>query len=154
MGRRGGFTLVETMLAVVIVSILSLVAYPKLRSSMIKSNLRGARTQVANMLTAARSAAAQGGRSTWLIFNGNVARIEASPRRKVGGSGTRDTVGTLINLNTVYGATVSLSGGNTQVAYDPRGLATGMVGGNVKISLSKNGYTDSVYVDMLGRVRK
>ncbi|HUR93864.1 MAG TPA: prepilin-type N-terminal cleavage/methylation domain-containing protein [Gemmatimonadales bacterium] len=154
MRRRAGFTLIETLMALAIVSVLSLIAYPRVSSSMTKSNLRGARTQVANMLAAARVTATQGNRSTWVIFNGNVARIEAFPRRTVGGSGTRDTVGTLVNLSTVYGATASLSGGNTQVAYDPRGLATGILNSPLKISLTKNGYTDSVVVDMLGRVRK
>lgn len=152
MRHRAGFTMVETMLAVVIVSIMSVIAYPKLRNSVVKSNLRGARTQVINMLAAARTTATQTNRATWLIFDGNVGRVEASPRRKVG-AGTRDTVGTPINLSTLYGATVSLSGGNTQVQYDPRGLASGF-GGSVKISLARSGYTDSVVVDMIGRVRK
>lgn len=153
MRRRTGFTIVETMLAIVIVSIMSVIAYPKLRNSIIKSNLRGARTQVANMLAAARATSAQGGRKTWLKFNGNVAVVTASPRRKAPLTGnTEDTIGTAINLSTVYGATASLNNGYTQVAYDARGLAS--LPGSVKISLTRSGYTDSVLVDMLGRVRK
>jgi prepilin-type N-terminal cleavage/methylation domain-containing protein len=151
MRRCAGFSMVETMLAVVIVSMMSLLAYPKVRSSMAKANLRGARTQVVNLLAAARTTSLQSNRSTWLIFNGNQARIEASPRWKVGGSGNRDTIGTPVNLSTVYGT--SLSGGNMQVAYDARGFATGL-GVGVTISLVRSGYTDSVVVDKLGRVRK
>ena len=88
-----------------------------------------------------------------LIFSGNVDRIEASPRRKTTGSGTVDTVGTLVNLNTVYGTTVTLSNGATQVAYNPRGL-TSLGNTDLKITLTRSGYTDSVRVDKLGRVRK
>lgn len=152
MRRRAGFSMVETMLAVVIVSMMSLLAYPKVRSSMAKANLRGARTQVVNLLAAARTTSLQSNRSTWLIFNGNQARIEAYPRWKVGGSGNRDTIGTPVNLSTVYGASATLSSGN-QVAYDARGFATGL-GVGVTISLVRGGYTDSVVVDKLGRVRK
>ncbi|HKT59697.1 MAG TPA: GspH/FimT family pseudopilin [Gemmatimonadales bacterium] len=153
MRRLAGFTIIETMIAVVIVAIMSVMAYPKLRNSMIKANVRGARNQVANMLTAARTTSEQSNRSTTLIFSGNVARIEASPRRKTTGSGTVDTVGTLVNLNTVYGTTVTLSNGATQVAYNPRGL-TSLGNTDLKITLTRSGYTDSVRVDKLGRVRK
>lgn len=154
MARRTGFTIIETMLAVVIVSIMTLIAFPKVRSSMIKADLRGARTRVVNMLSAARITATQGNRSAWLKFNGNTAVVTASPRRNLPiGANTQDTIGTTINLNTVYGATVSLSGGATQVAYDPRGVASGF-GGTVTISLARSGYTQSIVVDMLGRVTK
>jgi prepilin-type N-terminal cleavage/methylation domain-containing protein len=152
MRRRAGFTIIETMIAVVIVALMSVMAYPKLRNSMIKANVRGARNQLANMLTAARTVSEQSNRNTTLIFNGNVARIEASPRRKTTGSGTLDTVGTLVNLSTVYGTTVALSNGATQVPYSPRGLTS--LTQDLKITVTRSGYTDSVMVDKLGRVRK
>jgi Tfp pilus assembly protein FimT len=139
------------MIAVVIVACMSVIAFPKLRNAMVKANVRGARNQLANMLTAARTMSEQSNRSTAVIFNGNVARVEASPRRK-DTNGTVDTVGTLVNLNTVYGTTVALSSG-TQVAYNPRGL-TSLGGTDVKITVTRSGYTDSVVVDKLGRVRK
>jgi prepilin-type N-terminal cleavage/methylation domain-containing protein len=152
MRRRAGFTIIETMIAVVIVACMSVIAFPKLRNAMVKANVRGARNQVANMLTAARTVAEQSNRSTALIFNGNVARIEASPRRVTLAGSTSDTIGTLVNLSTVYGTTVSLSSG-TQVAYNPRGL-TSLGGTDLKITVTRSGYTDSVRVDKLGRVQK
>jgi prepilin-type N-terminal cleavage/methylation domain-containing protein len=156
MGRREGFTLVETLLAIVIVSVLSLAAFPKVRSSLIKSDLRGARTRVANMLSAARATAAQGNRNSWVEFNGNVAVVTASPRWKAPvGANTKDTVGNPVNLNTVYGATVSLNNGISQLRYDPRGWVNGFgAGSNATILLTRSGYKDSVKVDALGRIVK
>ena len=87
MRRRAGFTVIETMIALTIVALLSVIAFPKLRNSMIKANVRGARNQLANMLTAARTVSEQSNRSTALRFNGNVAWVTATPRRTVGGSG-------------------------------------------------------------------
>jgi prepilin-type N-terminal cleavage/methylation domain-containing protein len=153
MGRRSGFTLIETLLAVIIVSVMTLMAYPRVNRSITKANLRGARVQVANMLAAARITATSGNRNTALIFNGNAVRVEAQGRRKAG-AGTLDTIGLITNLNTLYGVTATLSSG-TQVQYNGRGLASNIAtGSNIKISLTRNSYTDSVVVDMLGRVQK
>lgn len=154
MGRRSGFTLVETLIAVIIVSILSLMAFPRVNSAMSKSNLRSARTRVVNMLAAARAAATQGSRTAaYLKFNGNTAVVTASPRRVAPiGANTEDTLGTVVNLNTTYGAT--LSTGITTITYDPRGLATGFSTGGQYIKVTKGSYADSIKVDQLGRVTK
>ncbi len=151
MGRRAGFTLVETVLAIVIVGMLALISYPRIGSAVVKSNLVSARTQVVNMLATARSAATQTSRSTWLKFNGNKVFVTASPRRKAG-AGTVDTVGTVVDLNTVYGASVAVSGGVTQIAFDARGFAAGL-GGTITIQLTHGGYSKSATVDALGRVQ-
>ena len=152
MKRRAGFTVIETMIALVIVACMSVIAFPKLRNAMVKANVRGARNQLANMLTAARTVAEQSNRSTALRFNGNVAWVTAWPRRTVGGSGSLDTVGTVVNLSTVYGTTVAVSSGDS-LGYSPRGL-TSLGGTDLKITVTRSGYTDSVRVDKLGRVRK
>ena len=154
MGRRSGFTLVETLIAVVIVSILTLMAYPRVSNAIVKSDVHSARTRVVNMLAAARSAAAQSNRSTWLKFNGNLAWVEAFPRRTVGGTGNRDTLGTVLDLSAMYKTAVSLTSGDTQIAYDPRGLASGFTTGGVTISLTRSGYSQTVKLDALGRVTK
>jgi len=154
MGRRAGFTVIETVLAIVIVGMLALIAYPRIGSAVVKTDLQSARTQVVNMLSTARSAATQSSRTAWLNFEGNNVFVTASPRRTVGGSGTLDTVGTVVDLTAVYGAAVTVSGGVTQIQFDPRGFAGGLGGDAVTIQLTRGGYTQTATVDALGRVQQ
>lgn len=151
MGRRKGFTLIETLLVIVIISILVLISYPKISSAMVKTNVRGARTTLANMFSKARTAATQTNRKTRLVFSGNRVWIVASPR--LAGAGTADTIGPVENLNTIYGVTVTSSPAVDSVKFDPRGLAAGF-GATSTLKVAKSGHTDSIVVDGLGRVVK
>ena len=155
MGRRTGFTLVELLMVVLIVSIMTLMAFPRANSAINKSNLRSARTRLANMLATARAAATLDGRTnSWLRFNGNMAVVTASPRRQLPiGANTEDTLGVVFNVNTTYGAALT-TGGVTAVQYDPRGMATGFASGGWYLKVSKGSYRDSLKVDQLGRVTK
>lgn len=152
MTRRAGFTLVETLLVVVVVGILTLMTYPRVNAAVTRSDIRGARTRVANMLATARTVATQSSRTARLQFEGNKVFVTASPRHTVG-AGDRDTVGLVVDLNTVYGTTTTLSGGTTEIVYDPRGLASGF-GGDVTITLARGGHSQALKIDMLGRVTK
>jgi prepilin-type N-terminal cleavage/methylation domain-containing protein len=152
MTRRAGFTLVETLLVVVVVGILTLMTYPRVNAAVTRSDIRGARTRVANMLATARTVATQSSRTARLQFEGNKVFVTATPRRTVG-AGDRDTVGLVVDLNTVYGITTTLSNGTTEVVYDPRGLASGF-GGDVTITLARGGHSQALKIDMLGRVTK
>ena len=153
MRRRSGFTLIETLLAVIIVSVMSLMAYPRVNSAMTKSNLRGARTRLINMVAAARAAATQNSRTgAFVKFNGNTAVITATPRRAVG-AGNEDTLGLVVNLNTLYGATLA-TGNVTTIAFDPRGMASGFNSAGTAITVSKGSYSQYFTIDKLGRVTK
>ena len=154
MGRRSGFSLVEVLIAVVIVGIMSLMAYPRVSRSMIKSDLRGGRTRLANMFATARAAATQNSRTaTFVRFNGNTAVVTATPRRTTTGTGTEDTLGVAVNMSTMYSASLVL-GGLTAVSYDPRGWGATAPTGGGWIKLTRGSYRDSVKVDQLGRVSK
>lgn len=152
MTRRAGFTLIETLLVVVVVGILTLMTYPRVNAAVTRSDIRGARTRVANMLATARTVATQSSRTARLQFEGNKVFVTATPRRTVG-AGDRDTVGLVVDLNTVYGITTTLSNGTTEVVFDPRGLASGF-GGDVTITLARGGHSQALKIDMLGRVTK
>lgn len=151
MTRRAGFTLVETLLVVVVVGILTLMTYPRVNAAVTRSDIRGSRTRVANMLATARTVATQSSRTARLQFEGNKVFVTASPRRT--GAGDRDTVGLVVDLNTVYGITTTLSNGTTEIVFDPRGLASGF-GGDVTITLARGGHSQALKIDMLGRVTK
>jgi Tfp pilus assembly protein FimT len=132
--------------------LLALMMYPRLSSAVVRTDLRGARTRIVNMLAAARTAATQGNRNARLVFNGNQVLVTADGRRKPG-NGTIDTVGSVVNLTTTYKASVS-TGGVTQIAFDPRGFAVGLGNGVTTIQLTRGSYSSSVAIDKLGRVTK
>jgi Tfp pilus assembly protein FimT len=132
---------------------MSLMAYPRVSRAMIKSELRGGRTRLANMLATARAAATQNSRTaTYVRFNGNTAVVTAKPRRNAG-VGTEDTLGLAVDVSTMYYATLN-SGGLTEVNYDPRGWGATVPTGGAWVKLTRGGYRDSVKVDQLGRVSK
>jgi prepilin-type N-terminal cleavage/methylation domain-containing protein len=146
-----GFTLIETLIAIVIVSLLVLIGYPKVSSAMVTTNVRGARTTIVNMIATARAVATQTNRqSAQLEVVGNNVLVTARPRRNLPTAGNdRDTVGSVQNLNAIYGVTVTPPGA---IVFDPRGIASGL-GGSVTISITKSGKTRTIAVDMLGRVQ-
>ena len=49
MSRRDGFTLIEMLTVVVVISAVSLISFPRIRAAKYKSELRSARTAVANV---------------------------------------------------------------------------------------------------------
>jgi prepilin-type N-terminal cleavage/methylation domain-containing protein len=149
---RRGFTLVETLVAVVVLSLLCLIGFPKLRSAMARNNVRASRTQLVNMVAKARASATITNRRTWLRIKGNQAVIMARPRLSAG-VGDADTIGVAEDLNSRYGTTITTFN-NDSVGFDPRGF--GLWSGNTSynIKVAKSGYTDSVVVDSKGRVVK
>ena len=147
MSRRDGFTLIEMLTVVVVISAVSLIGFPRIRSAKYKSDLRSARTSVASMYARARSAAIQYNRATILAFNGSTAVVLATPRLVAAG-GTVDTVGPVNNLSLGYGATVTTT--NDSLRVDPRGF-----GGNtaaVTVRVAKAEFTDSIVVGAYGRL--
>lgn len=151
MSCRRGFTLVETVVAIVVLSLLCLIGFPKVRSGMARNNVRASRTELVNMLAKARATATITNRKTWLRINGNRAVILARPRLSAG-AGDADTLGVVEDIHGRYGTTVTF---NDSVGFDPRGLASGWgATTSYTIKVAKSGYTDSVLVDMKGRVVK
>lgn len=146
MSRRDGFTLIEMLTVVVLISAVVLMSWPLMRSAKYKSELRSARTSVASMYARARSAAVQYNRATILAFNGPSAVVLATPRLQAGG--TVDTVGRVNNLGVGYGVTVASTSDSLRV--DPRGF--GGNAGTVTVRLSKGGFTDSVVISGYGRL--
>lgn len=148
--RRDGFTLVETLIVVVLLGLIVLIGFPKMSAALGRSDLRGARTTMINMVAAARAASVQGNRLTWVKFQGNTAHVLARPRLVVDGVSNADTVGAVRNLSAQYGVTVVAT---DSIQFDPRGFGTDF-GGTKTIVLSKGGHSSTITIDGVGRVRK
>ena len=150
--RRGGFTLIEMLVALVVVSLVLLIGLPKFSSAMTSQNLRGARTTVINMLAKARAASTETNRLTWLKVSGNKAWILARPRTVAVAGSNADTLGVVEDLSKRYGATVVLS--RDSIGFDPRGIASERGGGPVTLTVTKSSHSEVVTIDALGRVVK
>jgi prepilin-type N-terminal cleavage/methylation domain-containing protein len=149
--RRGGFTLIEMLVALVVVSLVLLIGLPKFSSAMTAQNLRGSRTTVVNMLAKARAASTESNRLTWLKVGGNKAWILARPRISAG-AGDADTLGLVEDLNKRYGVTVAVS--RDSIGFDPRGIASELGGLPVTLTVTKSSHSEVVTIDALGRVVK
>ena len=149
---RRGFTLIEMLVALVVVSLIMLIGLPKFSSAMTSQNLRGSRTTVVNMLVKARAASTESNRLTWLKVSGNKAWILARPRTTVAGAGNADTLGVVEDLNKRYGTTVAMS--RDSIGFDPRGIASELGGAPVTLTVTKSSHSEVVTIDAVGRVVK
>ena len=150
--RTNGFTLIELMIVVTILGTLALIGLPRMRDGMTRSNVRGARTTLINLLSKARTAATQTNRVTLFKIQGNNAFVLARPRLVAAGISTADTLGAVEQLGEIYGVTVTAA--IDSVRFDPRGMGTGFGAAGTTFSVSRNGKTETITVDGLGRVRK
>jgi prepilin-type N-terminal cleavage/methylation domain-containing protein len=149
--RRNGFTLVETLIVVVLLGLMGLIAFPKMSAAMVRSDLRSARTTMVNLMAAARAASVQSNRLTWIEVEGNKAYVLASPRLAGPADGVADTVGAVRDFTALYGVTLTDATGDIQ--FDPRGFGVGF--GTVdSIVLARSGYSSTITIDGLGRVLK
>jgi prepilin-type N-terminal cleavage/methylation domain-containing protein len=149
--RAAGFTLVETLMVVVILGAVALIGVPKMQSGMTSTNLRGARTSLTSLVAKARASATQTNRMTLLKIEGNNAYVLARPRLVPLAGSTADTVGSVRPLDQLYGVTITAP--IDSIRFDPRGLGSGF-GSGTTFLLSRDGHTDSIRVDGLGRVTR
>lgn len=150
MRSRHGFTLIETLISVVIVSALLMMVLPKVRTAFAQSNLRGARTTVVNAAALARATAQEGTRTTWLKFEGTKALVIARPRLVAVAGSDADTVGPVRDLAEEYGVTMAVS--TDSIRFIPSGL--GGLGGTQTLTLSHGYHYEVITMDGLGRVQK
>ena len=153
MSGRRGFTLVETAVALVVVSLLVLIGFPKVSSGLARNNVRASRTAVVNMIAKARASATINNRKTWLKVSGSRAWVLARPRLVAAAGSDADTLGLVENINGQYGTTLTWSSADS-IGFDPRGIGSGWTGSNDSITVTKGSYKDVIVVDGKGRVVK
>jgi prepilin-type N-terminal cleavage/methylation domain-containing protein len=148
---RSGFTLVEALVVVVLLGMMTAIAFPRVSAAMIRNDLRGARTTMINLVATARAASVQSNRVAWIKRNGNTAYVAAFPRTPFLAGSTTDTIGPVRNLNAAYGVTMS---GADSIQFDPRGFGSWTGPALVTITLSRSSYSENITIDGLGRVTK
>jgi prepilin-type N-terminal cleavage/methylation domain-containing protein len=152
--RRDGFTLVETLIVVVIMGIVLAFGIPKFRETQIRGDVRGARNAVANWHARARSAATSTGRTATMNISGNRILLTRSPRQNPTGLGACacDTLG-IERLDSMFHVTATST--NANLVIMPTGLGGGATeNDSTLVILSRNGIADTVTISRFGRVLK
>ncbi|MGH7515183.1 MAG: pilus assembly FimT family protein [Gemmatimonadales bacterium] len=149
MKRGNGFTLIETLIVLVIIGLAGLIALPRLNTAFAQSNVLSAKARLMALYSTARATAVSANQTAVLRINGNQVYVYASPRRKAPiGANTIDTIVRPSNLSTTYG--VTLSGGVDSV----RVASTGLGLDSAAIVLTKYSAVDTVFISRYGRVLK
>lgn len=112
--KRSGFTLIELMVVIVMMSIMVAVATPRIRSVRDRSNLRAARDEVATAFALARSAAVQKGITATITLRGDSVSVLNSSGQQVLPPRA---------LKVLYGATLQPPAGDQTIVFDARGFA-------------------------------
>lgn len=148
MSRRRGYSLIELMTVVTVASLMMLFAWPRVRQAKFKSDLRSARMTMGAMFGRARASAIQYSRTTTLVFSGNKVLVTATPRLVTLAGSTIDTIGSIEDLGTAYGATIT--SGAAAIAFSPRGLTAN--NGTVTVKVSHDEFQDSIVISGFGRL--
>ena len=149
MSRRHGFTLIEMLMVVVIISLTTLMAVPRFRAAVNRSNMLSARAKVMASFSAARAAAAGSGRVTTMHVSGNSVWVTATPRLKTSGSGMVDTIVLPKHLYTLYGITATPTRRHRRCINQ-----TGLGSNGSDIVLSHGSLGDTIRISQYGRVLK
>ena len=141
--HRGGFTLAEVLIVVLIVGIAIAMAVPRMQGVLHESAIQSALNNVASDITLARLRAVRTGNRARLVVNS----------AGTGYSVLVDSSGTSTTFKTVSFATdykgLTLSPVNDSVTFDSRGM---LVQGTGTIRATRQGRTDSLTVSGVGRV--
>ncbi len=144
--NRSGFTIIELIIVISVLGTLMLLGYPTLAGTLEKQNVRSARDLVAQMHSRARqNAISRGTRTTLRLRSGSLLITAAHPV-----TGALDTVTTPRDVVGNYGVAYTTT--RDSLVFDPRGM--GIEGSETVIVVSKAGYSQSVEISPIGRLRK
>lgn len=142
--KRAGFTLIEMMVVVALMTIMVAIATPRIRNIRDRSNLRAARDEVATAFALARSAAVQKGITATITARGDSLSVVTSTGQRVLPARA---------LKELYGATLSPLLADQTVTFDARGFAVNRVG-QVNYVVAVGSAIAKVCVTKLGLVTK
>ena len=143
MTRRAGFTLIETLLVVVVISLCGLIAMPKFRDAVATNNVASARAKIMALYSTARANSAGSGRVTWLHLDGNNAYVTA-----VLAGGALDTITPIESMSGQYGVNVVTTQDSVMINQSGIGRTA------ATIRILKGIRADTIQISSYGRVMK
>ncbi len=141
-----GFTVVELLMVIVVMGVLSSIAYPRWTAMRKSAGLRAARVQFSASLAIARAAAVRFGRPAQLKRTGNTIQVRAD----TGGTGVFVALGTPVAFDSQF--SVTLSATVDSIVFGSRGLATNLTSSGAYFELAGASIRDSVCLTRLGEV--
>ena len=149
-GDRAGFTLIQLATALGLVSLLLLIAIPKLMPAFRQRTVAIAADQFVEAHSLARSTGVRYGRVARLNLTPSLARFWVDV--DTSGTGVRQIIGTVQTLSTP-GLTMTAT--RTLLCFDARGMATsrgGCTGGADTVTFTLEDRTATVIITSLGKV--
>ncbi len=140
-----GFTLLEVLIAMVIMGVVMGLGAPRFREWLTHENVRQARVNVTTQLAGARSIAVVRGCESVLHIDAAASRVWVTVC-KLAGAG-RDTIGSINNLSSRYGVVFSSTGDS--ILFTPQGIAFNAAW--ITMTFSKEGYDAILEISPLGR---
>jgi len=141
-----GFTVVELLIVIVLMGLLTSIAYPRMSGVRASAGLRGARVQFLSSLATARAAAVRFGRPAQLKRTGNSIQVRAD----TGGTGVFVSLTLPVALDSQF--SVTLGATVDSVVFGPRGLATNLSSSGAQFALVRGTIQDSVCLTRLGEI--
>ncbi|MFQ5689516.1 MAG: Tfp pilus assembly protein FimT/FimU [Gemmatimonadota bacterium] len=149
----GGFTLVEVLIAMVLMGIMMAIALPPLRSSQEWRVVHSAADEFAARHSMARAAAVRRGRLAELHIDAGTGRLWVEVDTSAARAGVMDTLGPVLDVADQFGVTVTST--RSRFCFDVRGLATQTSGcppGDATVVFSRGSYADTVRTSVVGKV--
>jgi prepilin-type N-terminal cleavage/methylation domain-containing protein len=147
--NKRGFSAIELLTVLVIVGIITAFGIPRIRTAVLRSNVRSAKAAMGTLVAKARAAAVARGCNATMTLSSTSGTVSISVCN-VAGTGT-EILGGVDSLAARYNVTMTPS--TSTLAFDPRGLAVNYATLVVGLrSSSSSSVSDSVIVNPLGQV--
>jgi prepilin-type N-terminal cleavage/methylation domain-containing protein len=148
--NKRGFSAIELLVVFVIIGIIAAFGIPRIRTTVLKSNVRSAKAAMGTLVAKARAVAvARGCNTTMTLTSGTTGTVSISVCADTG-TGTQ-ILGGVDSLAARFSVAMAPSASTLQ--FDPRGLATNYATLVVVLaSATASSIRDSVIINQLGQV--